>query len=39
VPVIVMDYDCRDMGYGVQAWDSCGVNHAYYDPNWGYSGC
>lgn len=22
-----------------QPWDSCGVNHAYYDPNWGYAGC
>jgi hypothetical protein len=22
-----------------QGWDSCGVNHEYYDPNWGYSGC
>jgi len=45
----IMDGDCivRRVG-GVlqvptyvspQAWDSCGINHAYYDPNWGYSGC
>lgn len=24
---------------GPQPWDSCGINHGYYDPNWGYSGC
>jgi hypothetical protein len=45
----VMDYDC--LGYYnqqhqwietlnvPQAWDSCGINHKYYDPNWGYAGC
>ncbi|MBI2913647.1 MAG: hypothetical protein HYY03_06980 [Chloroflexi bacterium] len=37
----VMDYDCAlDGDYdGPQLWDSCGINHAYYDPNWGWSGC
>jgi len=38
-PRTVMDYDCEDQMNGVQTWDSCGVNHAYYDPNWGWNGC
>jgi hypothetical protein len=38
-PRTVMDYDCMAQGYGVQPWDSCGVNHAYPDPGWGWSGC
>ena len=37
----IMDYDCI---WGGQyqlgaASDVCGVNHKFYDPNWGYSGC
>ncbi len=36
-PLSIMDYDCLPIG--VQPWDSCGINHAYYDPNWGWSGC
>jgi hypothetical protein len=41
VPVTVMDYDCLDLGIvnGPADWDVCGVNHAYYDPAWGYAGC
>lgn len=37
----VMDGDClfNLVLNTVQPWDSCGVNHAYYDPNWGYAGC
>ena len=41
-----MAYDCIDpvsiSGEGepdVQPWDTCGVNHAYNDPAFGYSGC
>lgn len=41
VETSIMDYDfLDDGGYLVQdAYDVCGVNHAYYDPNWGYAGC
>ena len=37
----VEDYDCLDYGVlnGPVPWDFCGVNHVYYDPNWGYAGC
>ena len=40
----IMDYDCMDPAASnrvkaPQPWDSCGVNHLYYDPNWRYSGC
>lgn len=37
----MMDGDCLDLFVvtSIQPWDSCGINHAYYDPNWGYSGC
>ncbi len=41
-----MSYNCIDpvpVGgqgiYAIQPWDTCGVNHAYYDPTIGYSGC
>ncbi len=37
----VMDSNCQH-NFSVstaQSWDSCGINHAYYDPNWGFSGC
>lgn len=36
-----MDYDCLDnevINVPVD-WDSCGINHKYYDPNWGFAGC
>ncbi len=46
IPHSVMAYDCIDpvsIGgageSGVQPWDACGVNHAYHDPAFGYSGC
>lgn len=46
IPHSVMAYDCVDPvsigGAGesdVQPWDTCGVNHAYPDPAFGYSGC
>jgi hypothetical protein len=41
----LMDYDCLNAATSSnnynRPWpkDSCGVNHAYYDPNWGWSGC
>lgn len=40
----LMDYDCALSPAGSTALtpapgDYCGVNNAYYDPNWGYSGC
>ncbi len=44
-PASVMDYDCvlnatqQNGWYRPQQWDSCGINHAYYDPNWGWAGC
>lgn len=45
-PNTVMSYQCLDpVEYGgediyiTQPWDSCGVEHAYYDPNWGYAAC
>lgn len=41
-PRTIMDYDCYFSPEVVnvpQAWDSCGINHAYPDPYWGYSGC
>jgi hypothetical protein len=41
--VTIMDYDCfwdggTDTSVPV-AWDSCGINHKYYDSAWGYAGC
>lgn len=46
IPFSIMAYNCIDPaavgGSGiasVQAWDVCGVNHAYYDPTIGYAGC
>ncbi len=41
IPATVMDYDCLDdeVLNDPQDWDDCGINHAYYDPNWGYAGC
>ena len=46
IPHSVMAYDCIDPvsigGAGesdVQPWDTCGVNHAYNDPAFGFSGC
>ena len=46
IPHSVMSYNCIDPvaigGFGesdVQPWDTCGVNHAYNDPAFGYSGC
>ncbi len=47
IPHSIMAYDCIDPvpiigGQGesdVQPWDTCGVNHAYNDPAFGYSGC
>jgi len=47
VPTSIMDYDCMlavgPSGFpqtnGPSAFDACGINHAYYDPAWGYSGC
>lgn len=40
-PQTIMDGDCIFNGdlNAPQTWDSCGTNHAYYDPNWGWSGC
>lgn len=37
----LMDYDCLYGGaHTLYAQsDVCGVNHRFYDPNWGYSGC
>jgi len=46
IPHSVMSYNCIDpVGVGglaesaVQPWDVCGVNHAYNDPAFGFSGC
>ena len=46
IPHSVMAYDCinpvsigGEGESGVQPWDTCGVNHAYNDPAFGYSGC
>ncbi len=36
LPETVMDGRCD---YFVKPWDVCGVNHAYYDPYWGWAGC
>jgi hypothetical protein len=41
-PMTVMDYDCYfspEVTNVGQRWDACGINHAYYDPSWRYSGC
>jgi hypothetical protein len=41
IPVTVMDTRCAETlttNKGT-AWDACGINHAYYDPTWGFSGC
>lgn len=37
----LMDSDCMNLGLlnGPQPWDSCGINHKYPDPNWGFQGC
>jgi|GEM_PF-3164085 len=37
----IMDYECLELYHNNApvSWDACGINHAYYDPNWGYSGC
>lgn len=39
--ISIMDYDCLFGSYtnGVESRDTCGVNHAYYDPGRGYLGC
>lgn len=44
IPRTVMDYDC--MNYSIvnsallsQAWDVCGLNHKYPDPNYGQAKC
>ena len=39
--VTVMDYDCESyhMANGPTNWDTCGVNHAYYNWRYGYAGC
>lgn len=46
IPFSIMSSDCiRPASVGgqgltqVQPWDTCGVNHAYYDPGIGYAGC
>ncbi len=41
IPETITDDDCNDdfSTKDPQPWDSCGVNHAYYDPSFGYSGC
>jgi hypothetical protein len=45
IPYSIMSYHCIDpppFGLGifeVQPWDACGVNHAYFDPGFGYAGC
>jgi hypothetical protein len=46
IPYSIMAYDCIDpvvIGgeglYLVEPWDACGVNHAYFDPAFQYSGC
>jgi hypothetical protein len=46
IPHSVMSYDCIDppaVGgegeYWVQPFDVCGVNHASFDPTYGYAGC
>jgi hypothetical protein len=51
IPSTIMDYDCiiPSIPQDVNQWlnltvqprpfDSCGVNHVYPDPGWGYSGC
>ncbi len=41
LPVSIMDADCifNNVTNSSQAWDACGINHAYNDPNWGWSGC
>jgi Thrombospondin type 3 repeat len=45
-PVSIMSYDCIDplavggSGYStVQDWDTCGVNHKYFDPAIGFAEC
>lgn len=40
-PASIMDYECLNLFYNNAPvpWDACGLNHAYHDPNWGYSGC
>ena len=46
IPHSVMAYNCIDpvsvdglAESAVQPWDVCGVNHAYNDPAFGFSGC
>ena len=37
----IMDYDCLENSTddGPKPFDSCVINHLYYDPNWGFAGC
>ena len=37
----IMDYDCvwNSTYDGPQPFDSCAINHMYYDPNWVFAGC
>jgi hypothetical protein len=37
----IMDGDCifDEVLNRPQLWDSCGINHAYYQPSIGYAGC
>ena len=47
IPHSIMSYNCIDPAferhgleeYTVMPFDSCGVNHKYNDPNYGFSGC
>jgi len=40
-PRTLIDADCTNYNHlnVPQNWDSCGINHAYYDPNYGWAGC
>jgi len=41
-PRTIQDYDCYydpEIINVPQAWDSCGINHSYYDVTWGFAGC
>lgn len=37
----IMDNDCQHLFVIkiAQKWDSCGINHKYDDPKWGFAGC
>ncbi len=46
IPHSVMAYDCifplvagGSAEHYVHIWDTCGVNHKYFDPGFGFSGC